>query len=469
MKFNHLILLVISLLFSYQTKSQSELPKYTVTGKITNLKNQKLYLAYYFGSNQQVITDSTNSNDKGEFKFSGNSILPEGLYMLNYAPSKYIDLLMVDQNFEVNFDSSRILETIEFKNSNLNQDFYDYQRKMKDFSTEFRNLQIKNDKNEMMMVRSKVLGFQESFLERNKNNFLGKIISASIDPIIPEYTGNLISSADSLAKRNFEYQYFKSHFFDKIDLNDARLMRTPIIEPKIDFYFNRLVPQVPDSIITHADRILKDLKNTELKRFIVYKITNTAENSNILGMDKVFVHMGEDYYLKNPQDYDSTLIANFKSRIKTMKPLLNGSPMPTLYLTDTLGKEFIPETINSKYLLVFFYDPDCSHCKSAAPELIKLIPFFKEHDIKLLAVSIERNKTKWLNFIHEQNFNQFYNGIDIHINPQTKNEEYFVDFYSVFDVVSTPTIYILDAEKKILIKKMGVEEIKTFINYHERN
>ena len=42
-----------------------------------------------------------------------------------------------------------------------------------------------------------------------------------------------------------------------------------------------------------------------------------------------------------------------------------------------------------------------------------------------------------------------------------------IDFNRKFDVVTTPTIYILDKDKKIIARKMPVEQLEDFMNYYQ--
>lgn len=442
---------------------------YKIDGKIKGLANQKIYLAYYFGASQQMIVDSAISNSEGRFIFHKETKLPEGLYLINYINQKYFDLIISEQqNFSFDLDTVDVISSIQFQHSENNRLFYDYQSKMRAFTAEFKDLQLKGKTNEVAGLRKKALEFQKDFQVKSKDLLVGKIISASLEPIIPDYTGPLKTSTDSLAQQKYTYQYYRNHYFDNIDLNDGRLLRTPFIEKKWENYFTRLIPQNSDTLIKEIDRIVKPLADTELKRYLIYKITNKVETSDILGMDAVFVHMGEEYYLKNANKYDSSMIVSFKNRIKTLKPLLLGKVLPSLYLVDPNGKEFFGETIQADFTLVFLYDPDCSHCKKAAPELVKLKSYFKLKNIQVLAVSTGRNKEKWLNFINQYQFTDFINGIDIHPNKQTGLDEYYVDFYNVFDVISTPSIYLLDKNKRILAKKLAVEEIERFIQYFEK-
>ena len=59
-------------------------------------------------------------------------------------------------------------------------------------------------------------------------------------------------------------------------------------------------------------------------------------------------------------------------------------------------------------------------------------------------------------------------GIDIHKNPQTGKEEYYTDFKNLFDVYATPVIYVLDKDKKIIAKRLPLEQIEDFIDFHKK-
>jgi len=120
-----------------------------------------------------------------------------------------------------------------------------------------------------------------------------------------------------------------------------------------------------------------------------------------------------------------------------------------------------------KYTVVFIYDPDCSHCTEETPKLLALNAYFKSKNIGVVASSIVRDKQAWKKFIAEFKIGSWVNGIDIHINPQTGKEEYYTDFKNTFDVYSTPVVYVLDQQKKIVGKRIPVENLKEFIQYLE--
>ncbi|MFC0183229.1 hypothetical protein ACFFJX_11945 [Pseudarcicella hirudinis] len=70
-------------------------------------------------------------------------------------------------------------------------------------------------------------------------------------------------------------------------------------------------------------------------------------------------------------------------------------------------------------------------------------------------------------FINEFKTQEFVNVIDVHKNPQTGKEEYYTDFRNVYDVVTTPMVYVLDRNKKILGSHIPVDQIEGLIDFYK--
>jgi len=448
------------LVFAFSSTAQ-----YDIQGKIKGLSNSEVYLAHYFGYNQQVIKDTVMANDSGEFRFKGKETLPKGLYLISFLKSKYIDIVVEEPIFSVELDTSNILNSITFKNSPENAAFYSFQRKMNDLYTAINQPSITSVSKQRLI--KEVQDFQKQWITSNQNLFVTKLIESSFDPEIPVYTGSLKSKADSTKMQIFQYNYYKKHYFDGMDLGDERMVRTPFLQRKLERFFKDLVVQDPDSIAKESDLLLAKAKDKEIRRYIIYKIASTYENNPILGTDGAFVHLAEKYYIGEPALWDTSTVRRMKERIAIVKPLLLGRPFPKMLLTDIAGKEINMASLPFKYTIVFIYDPDCSHCKQETPKLVALNDFFKSKNIGVVASSIVRDKQAWKKFISEFKIGSWVNGIDVHLNPKSGKEEYYTDFRNTFDVYSTPVVYVLDQQKRIVGKRIPVENLKDFIQYLE--
>ncbi|MHA8066126.1 DUF4369 domain-containing protein [Aquirufa sp. ROCK2-A2] len=466
--FSVFILIATLTTFGQAKKSSNKLDEYQISGTIKGIGKSEVLLAYYFGANQQVIRDTVVADESGHFVFKGKEDLPEGLYLISFLKNKYLDFIVGEKQFSFETDTTDMIGHMKITNSINNQQFYYFQKEMSDRIAALKKMDpSKLSSSEGTALRNSIKEFQDQWIDKNKTLLTAKFIKATVDPDIPKYTKSLKTAKDTADFRAYQYNYFKGHFFDNIDLNDDRFLRSPFLQKKIEKYFEDLVVQESDSIVKEADHLLTKIKATDVRRYVVYKIASTYENSNIIGTDGAFVYLAEKYYIGEPTLWDTSTVRRMKERIKIIKPLVNGKRFPEMYLTNPEGKEINTTNLTGNYNIVFIYDPECSHCKEETPKLVALNDYFKSKNIQVHAVSMERDKSKWLKFISEFKISGYLNGIDIHKNPQTGKEEYYTDFRNTYDVYSTPMVYILDKSKRIIGKRIPVEKIKEFLEFYE--
>jgi thiol-disulfide isomerase/thioredoxin len=465
------LLLILLSLFSNQLLAQA----FSIKGKITGLKDTTVFLAHYFGYNQQVIKDTAQVDAKGNFVFQGDKKLPEGLYLVSLPKGRYFDLIIGNQEFSFETDTSNLIKKMKMIGSKENESFFTFQQgmskhfdAMKALEAEYKQKKTPTLETQLKKVQAETVQFQKDWLKNNENLFAGKLIKASQEPEIPAFNRPVKTKVDSSALYQYQYNYYKSHFWDQIDLGDDRMMRTPFLQKKLERYFNDLTVQTSDSINKEADFVLSKATARDVRRYVIYKISSQYENPKILGTDGAFVHMAEKYYIGEPALWDTSTVRRMKERVAILKPLLIGKEVPNMFLTDTLGREILLPKIAADYTVLFIYDPECGHCRESAPKLLKAYQSMKAKNVKIVAASIDRTPSRWKGFIKEFKLQEIINGIDIHKNPQTGKEEYYTDFKNSFDVYATPVIYILDKDKKIIAKRLPVEQIEDFIDFHRK-
>ncbi|HKL03899.1 MAG TPA: TlpA disulfide reductase family protein, partial [Cryomorphaceae bacterium] len=133
--------------------------------------------------------------------------------------------------------------------------------------------------------------------------------------------------------------------------------------------------------------------------------------------------------------------------------------------------------LDEKYVVLFFYDPDCGHCKKETP---KLVEFYKGFDKDLLAIyavsSDDLDKRK--EFIEKYELDSIYNvGIPqrafddadfaTRLITTGKSNLKSLKYQETFDVYSTPKVIILDENRKIRAKDIGVDKIGELIERFE--
>jgi len=117
------------------------------------------------------------------------------------------------------------------------------------------------------------------------------------------------------------------------------------------------------------------------------------------------------------------------------------------------------KNIKSDYTVVYFYSPSCGHCRDSAPKLKEFADAYRSKGVTVMAIAVEQSPEDWKKFIKEFKLEKVINGYDYTFRN---------DYRHQYDVWTTPTVYVLDKDKKILARKLPVEEIENFIGFHKR-
>ena len=446
---------------------------YKISGEVIGLKDSTVMLAYYFGG-KQYATDTADVIN-GKFTFSGNKELKGGMYLVVLSESKYFDLIVSEQNFSFSTKLDDLVGAMTFKSSKENPPFYEYLNFITEMQKQVTPIRkqletAQGDAKKDLQVKAqeideKVKAYRTNFLIKNADKFFSKIIMAATEVEIPEAPLDSTGSPD----KNFSYLFYKKHFWDNIDFSDERMLRTPIFFSKMDQYLEKLTAKHPDSINISADILVKKARaNDEIFKYVVSYITSTYERSKIMGMDAVFVHMVEKYYITNQCNWvDSTELVKIADRAQKIAPNLIGRKAAEFY--DFYGKPFMQDTlgivhtlneINADYTVLVFFGPTCGHCKKEMPKIKHDVDSLiaAGYDIKTFAVATEFDKKEWKKFINDQKIGDWINVADINHDAEG-NPVASSDWRDKYDIYSTPVIYLLDKEKKIIAKRISHTQI----------
>ncbi len=440
---------------------------YRIEVNLTDLKDTTLLLGYHFGE-KKFIADTAQIDSKGKAVFSGDSLLQGGMYIVILPERSYFDILVGDdQNFSLTTSTENSLQNLNFKGSVENTAFADYQRymnKKQEQMNELRNQmqQSQGDENKEKEITEKinaldkeVKAYWDKVIDENPNTFFANIIT-SLKPIeFPEFDiPNDASNADSL-RWIMSYQYNQNHFFDNVDLTDSRFIRTPFFQSRIDTYFDKILAPIPDTIITYSDKLIERVKgNEDMFQYIVSHLFSKYQNSAIMGMDAVFVHLAEKYYLSGEmKGISDDLKKRIADRVADLKPNLLGQVAPNISMRDSNNKLQELHTVNSLVTIVYFWEPGCSHCKKVTPMLRDLYKKYYDKGMSVFAVYTQGEQEKWLEYIK----NNELTWINVWDPYRSTN------YHKLYDIYSTPILYVLDKDKKIIAKRIGIESLERFI------
>jgi thiol-disulfide isomerase/thioredoxin len=319
-------------------------------------------------------------------------------------------------------------------------------------------VRIEEQKKERSLYQDSMRNYMLDFIDNNRHTLFGKAQYFLRDISIPEPPRN---EDGSLVDSNFGYNYYVNHYWDHMDFSEAALLSTPAFHPRLKTYFDDIVPPLVDSIIKYADSLIEKAKdNQELFKYIVWYLTTKYERSQYVAHDAIFVHMVQKYYAKGLCPWaDEAVLEGMINKANKLNDILIGRKAPELYMADTNGVFHSNYEFDRKYTIMWFWDLNCGHCKSATPKLVEFYNRAKDSlDFGVYAVCMTSDTVKWKQAIIERQLPWLNVGGNVAS----------IDYRVVYDVNTTPVLFVLDKEKKIIVKKIGIDELEPFLrNYDE--
>ena len=158
------------------------------------------------------------------------------------------------------------------------------------------------------------------------------------------------------------------------------------------------------------ERISKDSLKSYASKFV-------DSNANSLA---VFVALNDAKDLKKAletaeigigESYPNSFFHNtLKNAIKSMQPAQSGSGKaqvgqvaPELNMVNPEGEIITIESLKGKIVLIDFWASWCGPCRRENPNVVKLYNQYKNQGFDIYSVSLDKDKTKWINAITKDN------------------------------------------------------------------
>ena len=256
-----------------------------------------------------------------------------------------------------------------------------------------------------------------------------------------------------------------THFWDGIDAFDGPTDENPILASQLDFYFDKLVAPLPDSITLEIDRLVERTgDNTDLRDFILWHLLEKYRHPEYMSQDQVFVWLYDQYFsqleIKDLNEANLTLIQEKAERLRQLA-LFNIAP--NIQLNDSLDLQ----SVESEYTVLFFYDHDCDVCQL---EMHDLDSVCAEHP-EITVIAIDMNPESL-----DESDSSANSSVGFVIRPKGNgdlksplqhrritNPSELIALSDAYDIETTPLLYVLDRDKRIIAKKIRARQMELFV------
>lgn len=262
---------------------------------------------------------------------------------------------------------------------------------------------------------------------------------------------SMITDPDERAK------YLVQHYWDKFDFTDTAYIH---------------LPDITEQALTNYIDLMKYVSQEVASSSIKGMMHKATADSTF------FAHMADLYekYLYDPNSpmrdeslyipvLEAILAAPILDDVSKIRPahllelaLKNRVGEPATNFTYTLadGRTGTLYNVKADYLVLFFYNPDCHACQEITGQLSSS-PLIGQLEttklLKILAVYPDEDLEAWRNHIPDVPLS-WINSYDHTV--ALKNDE-------IYDLKAIPTIYLLDKDKKVLLKDVTFNQLEEYL------
>ena len=428
---------------------------YKFTLQVDGCKDSMLVLCYYHAQYQRVF-DTAYNNGRGKFVFQGSRELKPGLYFFSNEKGHTLDFVVYQEKpvFKFHTDDRDWKRNATVSGSRQNTLFFNFNRSTEQLYDAVRAARDEMDSAAFLAYRRqqflRVDTLRMEFIHQHPEAMLSKMMMATKDPAAPP---------DSL-QGNDRYFYIMHHYFDNMPLNDDFLIRTPrtIFYDRVNDYVEKHMRGLtPELMIPLLDTLIDRAEPApEVFNWLLLTLTERYLQSNIMVYDEVYVHLVQRYFATGKASFlsPSTVDKQIEQATKWER-LLVGREAPELILFDTTRRVWSLHHMPGRYTLLLFWSPTCGHCRTIIPDIYKVFDRVADSlDMSAFAILSEPEEhtiAKWKTFLAEHNMT---NTRWVNLNGGEAN----IDWRDVYDVQTTPQIYLIDNKThKFLAKKLNAD------------
>ena len=437
----------------------------------SSFKSGIAYLTHHAGTNLNV-DDSAAVNSNGVAVFRSKGVLPSGIYAIVFPGKKYTADFLIgkEQEITIKADTADLIkmsvtgssENILFqqyqqfvakqgKLLNQERDAYNQSKTATDSSLHENNYRKYN---------TELNDYRSGIIKNKPASMMAIVLNAMKEPPYP--TKKPETRQDSLDN----YQFYKTHYWDGITFMDDCVVRTPFFPTKLQRYYREVMPQEPDSIIKDADyKLLLARSSPEMYKYLLNWLTDEYMNPKYMGQDAVFVHLFDKYHSKGLSPWlNEKQNEAITRRAYMLMANLVGERAANLELLDTANKVSSLYDVNADYTVVVFWDPNCGHCKEEVPRVDSFYrAIWKAKNVKVYAVMTEFDESGWKTFINTHQLADWYHVHHTLEMMKADTEGQKPSFKQLYDITQTPTLYLLDKEKRIVGKKLTLQQLNDLL------
>ena len=277
----------------------------------------------------------------------------------------------------------------------------------------------------------------------------------SVPPAEAPYVFQMVTIPDRLTSPEERAAYLVKHYWDHFEFADTSLARR---QQATEQAFVDYIDIFPYTTLTVVRESIRDmLKKAEKAENILVYFAGLYERYLY---DPNSPMRNDEYYIPVLEALLESPAWKEKERPAELLRLakLNRTGQVANNFTYTLanGQKGSLHAIRSAYTLVFFYNPDCHNCQEVSGQLRQsatVTSLLAAKKLDILAIYTDADLAAWKRYLPRmpKEWTVAY------------DEKRAIDGEELYDLKAIPSLYLLDKDKKVLLKDATFEQIEYYL------
>lgn len=250
--------------------------------------------------------------------------------------------------------------------------------------------------------------------------------------------------------------YMVRHYWEKFDFTDTAYIHLPDVTEQALVDYLDLLARVPADLSDSSlvETMQKASQEEKLHHYFAKTLRRYLLDPNSpLRNEELYEPVAR--YLAHSSTIGEPLQTQAQHDLKLIGMNRKGSLACDFVYTLVSGEQKRLHSIRSPYTLLLFYDPDCQGCAAMLEELkgssilnqpdmmkqLKVLACYPDEDIELWRRYQQQIPDGWINAYDKD--------------MVVLNEE-------LYDLNGMPTLYLLDKDKRVLLKDVSVKEVELY-------
>lgn len=461
MKLYLFILIITSVIFTPTLNAQS-----SITLESTKLKKGDICIFYNCFNSAFSIGDTVLVKTPGRLELTSQTPFAQGQYFVEIPKEVHTGIIefLIEKNKKETLTISLepLYNTFLFKDNPINGVYSGYLGTVRSIEDQIQKLHNKGSdaaigvtekekiNSQIKEEQKKIYDLEVNLINRYPNTLLSAIIKCNNMPLMPgSILDNYIVNPNSSIYKETT-KFLRENYWSGVDFKSDILLNTNLLPSKTKKYislFDKSDPQLND--------VVNELLNKSAVNPMVYQIISDALYNSF--NKPVYSDNYENTaveILKNAQG--QSFVPDWKKQSIEQQILIHqknmvGTKAANLKLTDALNEKCVLDEVKIKYTILFFYDPECSHCLEIIPKMKGWFYIDGPKDAQVLAIYINQNEQEWSKYVKENTYPPRWLNLWDKTGEEKIQEKYWIQ--------SLPTIYVLDENKKVILKNADFPQL----------